>query len=651
MKKCFYMLAMALCINIAAKAAPGDTTWVQANITNLDNYGNYDSTIHFPAPGTTYRKIYMIFTLGKHTCPGYTYGTGSVPWCADWDYTVLNYLMTPGGDTMEMGRFITPYANAGNTSLRFPYSWTGSYVYDVTDYASKLQNTATMRILYSGYSGGFTANIKFAFIEGTPERNVISIKKLWGGSFGYGGTPDINTNFATVSETAPSGTVTSDLKFLVTGHGSDASGCCEFAPHNYQVMLNGSSVANTTIWRDNCGSNEYYPQTGTWIYQRGNWCPGAMVYPNFHELPGITAGSAYNIGLQFDSYTGSGGSYTTDATLVNYGAMNKTVDASLDGINSPIADENHYRENPALNSSIHIRNTGSTTITSMQIQYYIDGSSPTSYNWTGSLASRQEIDLTLPQLPAQPIYAGTTGTHSYTARIQEVNGATDGDATNNQMSSTFLSAPLWPTTFKVVFRTNNEADDAGNCETFWQITDLNDNVVKQHMNAATDVTFTDTVTLPAGSYKFKVFDTLNRDGLSFWNFPAGTTDGSIAVKKMAGTTIPITGNYAGDFGSGFVQYFSTDAAAAVENISAIDMAIQAYPNPAHNEVNVEISGLQQVNGTIQLIDALGRVVSMKKCNSANQQINVAGFASGVYTVLFLNEASGNKLQTRLIIAK
>src|SRR5206468_546966 len=134
-----------------------------------------------PSSGTTYRNIYMVLTLGKYTCPG------SV--CGDWDYTVQNYLMTPGGDTLELGRLITPYANASGP--RTPFSWTQRYVYDVTDYVSKLQGSATMRIFYSGYSEGFSADIKFAFIEGTPDRDVKSIQRLWHGSFGYGGTPDI----------------------------------------------------------------------------------------------------------------------------------------------------------------------------------------------------------------------------------------------------------------------------------------------------------------------------------------------------------------------------------------------------------------------------------------------------------------------------
>ena len=107
-------------------------------------------------------KIIMIFTLGKYSCPAGT------QYCADWDYTVQNFLMTKTGDTVELGRLITPYANT--SYARFPMTWKQRYTYDVTDLYSLLKGSAAIRIHYSGYSGGFTANITFAFIEGKPKK-------------------------------------------------------------------------------------------------------------------------------------------------------------------------------------------------------------------------------------------------------------------------------------------------------------------------------------------------------------------------------------------------------------------------------------------------------------------------------------------------
>ena len=59
MKK-YIFLAIAICfIGTSSRAAVGDTTWVQGNITNLDYYGTFDTVATFPTSGT-FRKIYMM---------------------------------------------------------------------------------------------------------------------------------------------------------------------------------------------------------------------------------------------------------------------------------------------------------------------------------------------------------------------------------------------------------------------------------------------------------------------------------------------------------------------------------------------------------------------------------------------------------------
>ena len=350
MRKFLFLVLATTIIGQSSFALSGDTTWVRGNLDSMTYYGNYDNQLSFPHAGTTYRKIYMIFTLGKYMCPsGSTY-------CGDWDYTVTNYLMTPGGDTMEISRFITPYANAG--APRTPWNWQQHYVYDVTDYASLLHDSATIRINYSGYSGGFTAKVSFAFIEGTPDRNVLGITRLWHGYWAYGDTThhdsdNINVHFPTVMDTAPAMTQFGELSFIVTGHGSDANYCNEFCSHDYRVYLNGGAVDSYTVWRNTCGMNELYPQSGTWIYNRANWCPGDLIKPVHHKLPGVVAGTYSNIDLQFDNYIGSGGAgYGCEGQLFYYGGYNKTLDASMDDIIAPTRDENHFRENPICGNPI-----------------------------------------------------------------------------------------------------------------------------------------------------------------------------------------------------------------------------------------------------------------------------------------------------------
>ena len=653
MKKILFLIAAVLCISTASQAAPGDTTWVQANNVQLSYYNSYDTIASFPTSGTTYRKILMIFTLGKYMCPsGSTY-------CGDWDYTVQNILMTPGGDTLELGRLITPYANAG--APRTPWTWQQHYVYDVTDYAPVLHGDATMRIFFSGYSGGFTANIKFAFIEGTPDRNVLKVGKLWGGSFNYGDTTHhdsnmINVHYPAISQTAPAGTSSAEMKFTVTGHGSDANYCCEFMSHNYQVLLNGATVSNKAIWRSDCGSAELYPQSGTWLYERANWCPGAMVYSDHIPLPGVTAGSTFNTNVTFDDYASSGGaSYTTFGTLFLYGPLNKTTDASLDYVIAPTNDENYWRENPIVGKPrIHIKNTGSSAITSMVIQYGLQDSAMFSYTWNGSLASLRDTDVVLPELMQLSNVAGTTGNYTFKAQIMSVNGVSDDDATNNTITSSFVAAPYWPLNFKVLMKTNNEADGSGNSETNWVIYDMNDNVVAQRINASLSTQYVDTVSPGPGCFKLVITDG-SCDGLNWWaNSGTGITSGSFFVKQLNNVNIPMHGynyggTYAHDFGCGYTQYFRVDWPLAINDISKTSTSMEAYPNPASNMINVELNGMNNINGTLHIIDALGREVLTQLCNTDHTQVNVSTLSNGVYTLQFTDMA-GNKLQSRIVVA-
>jgi len=654
MKKQFYLLIAVILLSITAKAGPGDTTWVQAqNVVQFTHPGQYDDTsVAFPDSTKTYRKVLMIFTLGEYNCPsGSTY-------CHQWDYTVQNYLMTKGGDTIELSRFITPYSG---TSIRFPATWHYDYIFDVTDFYPLLRDTASIRINYEGYSYGFTGNIKFAFIEGTPDRDVYGVQKIYDGYFGYGSTTDpINNHLPKVKLNIPSGTQSADMRFIVSGHGSDANGCCEFMSHSYDVYLNGADVAHKDIWRSDCGINELYPQTGTWIYERSNWCPGNIVVPIYHNLPGVTAGSTDSLQIKYEDYTvaSPSGGYATEAAVFYHGDFNKTLDASLDDIIAPTSYEGYFRENPIVGSPIIlVKNTGSATIATMDIQYGVKDSTMLTYTWHGPLAPLHDTEIVLPDLETLRNIAGTGGTYTFTAKVLSVNGATDQDATNNTLSTSFATVPVWPAKLAVQLKTNAGVLSDGNSETSWYIYDVNNNVVKQRSNNAKNTTYNDTIILYPGSYKLVVTDS-GCDGLNWWAYTGGSYDPGIGTIKVTSATsvIPkaLKGYFNGDFGCGFTQYFSIAGPLGVSNVNAPDnnLAIDAYPNPAQYSVTVNISGTQNVNGTLRMIDALGRVVLEKECTATSQQLNISSLANGLYTIYFVDSKNPeSKLQTRVLIAK
>ena len=643
MRKLFYLLLITIGLSNVAIALPGDTTWVQANNTQFTHYGNFDTTIAFPAPGVTYRKVYMIFTLGKYMCAaGSTY-------CGDWDYTVTNYLMTPGGDTMEISRLITPYANAG--APRTPWAWKQHYVYDVTDYQTIMHDSASIRVNYSGYSWGFTGNIQFMFIEGTPDRNVLGIKKLWAGYWTYGDTThhdsnDINVHLPVKMDTAPAMTQYGELKFTVTGHGSDANYCNEFCSHNYYVFLNGGIVSNYTVWRSDCGMNELYPQSGTWIYERANWCPGSGVLSQHHKLPGVVAGSYSNVNVAFDPYIGNGGAgYGIEGQLFYYGAFNKALDASMDQIIAPTRDENHFRENQICgNPIVHVKNTGATMIDSITFQYAITGHSIAQFTWVGTLASLEEMDVTLPAMPLLDSISGLTpvDTTYFNVWIATVNGMVDNDQTNDSMRSQFIASPSFPNPFKIVFTTNNEAitPTSNISETSWFIFNQDNVVMYSRANVHISTTYTDTITLPLGCYRLVVTDS-SCDGLQWWVHASagdGVTAGALSVRKMNNFAIPMngyvtSGTFNNDFGCGYSQYFTIKTPpTSVTNVNDIVAGIEVFPNPASAEVTLQLNGMDQVNGRLQIADAMGRVVSEMVITQSNEKIDISSLRTGLYKV-------------------
>lgn len=651
-----------------AQANPGDTTWVQATNRAFDRgngYGDYDTAVAFPSGALSYRKIYMVFTLGKAACPA-----GS-QYCGDWDYDVHNIIMTPT-DTFELGRLITPYANA--SAPRTPWGWTQRYIFDVTDYYPILKNSAVMRVFYSGYSTGFTGNIRFAFVEGTRERDVLGVSRVWHGGFDYGhGSVPINTALAPLSKTAPAGTQSTELKFIITGHGGDANACAEFCPNTYTMSLNGANFITQNFWKADCGSNQLYPQSGTWIYNRANWCPGEQVQTYSYKLNGITAGNSYTLGITFPPYTSTGGgsqaSYKVDGAAIYYGGYNKTTDAGIEDIIAPTDAEYHYRDNPMVGKPIiAVRNSGSATLTSIKFEYGVIGRALQTYTWSGSLASLQTTQITLPELADLKRSAGN---YQFVVRVLQANGATDNDATNNEMKSNFVAAPMWPTDIYVQFK-NNSQSNGGVTQTKWRIEDMDGNIVAQKNNCGINLLCVDTLSLAFGkAYKLIVTDTNTTDA-GYWDIPSNNavlsphgdglrfngTSGYIRVRRKDNNVqIPMpaemTSSYEGNFGFGFTHYFYTGWPNAITNVNAAASAeLEVFPNPASAQLSVLVGGLKDTKGSVLLVDMVGRTVLERSYTSGVLQVDISTVPGGVYQVIYKNAGQQDiRLTQRLTVTK
>jgi PKD repeat protein len=88
---------------------------------------------------------------------------------------------------------------------------------------------------------------------------------------------------------------------------------------------------------------------------------------------------------------------------------------------------------PTITPEIVISNYGGNTISSMEINYQVDNGTILTQNWTGSLASGQSVNVSLPTLFV------SNGIHTFKAFTTSPNNSTDQNMSNDQSTISFGS--------------------------------------------------------------------------------------------------------------------------------------------------------------------------------------------------------------------
>jgi hypothetical protein len=650
MKKIFFCLFLLVSTSLQLVASPGDTTWVTVfNERHITAYGNIDTTTMLPAAGTQYRKIRLHYILGRYACPP------NSDYCGSWDYTTSVYALPPAADTVELTRVITPYATDWLSTNR-----KHDYTVDVTDYASILHDELAMRYIYEGYSWGFTLTLKIEFIEGVPPMDAIRVDNVYDGYFAYGSNTDPIENHLTAQSFQFAAPVASTMvKNIISGHGMDNTGCGEFCSKYYRLNIDGNQLSQKQLWKSNCGLNNISPQTGTWLYDRANWCPGEVVYPILHPLNSVTsANTPFTVDMDFQPYTTQGqqniGGYNVVTQLVSYGAPNHALDASIEDIISPSNDPNYARSNGICNNPvIKIKNNGSTALMALTIEYGLIGGQPATYNWSGNLAFLEEAIVDLGESSA--LFAGNQS-NKFFARIVSTNSQNaDEQSINDRYDTQFIPVRSYPSKFVVYFRTNNGTENVtsgGPNETNWTIKDAAGTIVASRVNNANNTTFRDTLDLPSGCYTFEMSDA-NCDGISWWmyaNYPVNPGTGVLRFSSaFSGSTYR---NFNGDFGCGIKENFTIGYTLDVEELDNVHNNIQVFPNPASKSIQLvfDLEDHQEVNYSI--LDVSGKEISKGALtNTANtkHEVETGSFNNGIYFIR-CNFADGTNTSTKFVIS-
>jgi len=434
----------------------------------------------------------------------------------------------------ELWRYITPYG----IGLDLGAGWT--WVYDVSDYMPFLNDSVHL----SAGNWQELLDVKFMMIEGIPPRDVIKVENLWKGTYW------LNSIDSTVADMTVQLDPTASmyrLKTRTSGHRFDPpSYCAEFCYKIHSVDIDTTMIDSWEIMQL-CGMNPLYPQGGTWIYDRAGWCPGMEVTTRDIELtPYVTPGAL--VAIDYDSPTDPNGNYILRAQLISYSGANFTLDAAVDEIISPNNWEIQSRFNPVCdNPEIVIKNTGSTTLISLDIKFGVKRGVKQTYQWTGSLNFLEKETVFLAALDDCWFLDGNSESTVFEVTVSNPNGGNDEYWANNKAASNFDVPPQYIGQLYLSFKTNSFPN-----ETSYSVEDEQGNAVYQSGFLAANTSYQDTFSLSAGCYRLIINDS-DCDGLSFWNNSDGTGFARLYTADGNNTALVF---FEPDFGCQIAQSFT-----------------------------------------------------------------------------------------------
>lgn len=340
-----------------------------------------------------------------------------------------------------------------------------------------------------------------------------------------------------------------------------------------------------------------------------------------------------------------------------------------------------------------LKNAGANALTSVDINYWLDGNSPATYHWTGNLASFASVTVTL------PVLAATAGSHTFNASTVLPNGVTDNNPGNDQDASSFSlgdGLPLpYSEGFETVFPPVGGSINNPDGLTTW-VTTTNaaktgihsmdmDNYNYQAAGQVDDLILpaVDLTTQVLPGLSFQLSYRLYTNPTSVPNYSdtleillstdCGLTYTSIYKKwltALATTTpnwtadefIPVANQWRYEFVDLSAYSSANNAVIVFRNIndyenhlyiddinivgsSALNETlggtnVSVYPNPVTNMMNIRLDGKAHGAVSVELFDAQGRLVysSTAKANDQLITIPTAVQAKGVYVLKLKNDA-------------
>ena len=274
---------------------------------------------------------------------------------------------------------------------------------------------------------------------------------------------------------------------------------------------------------------------------------------------------------------------------------------------------------------ISIQNMGQTSLTSLSIDYAINGGANNNFVWTGNLGPLERADI---QLPAVAFTSLPTNTIA-------ISIPNDDNVANNTGTLNFNKAVE---TDKTNITIKISLDRYGS-ETSWKLRNSAGAIVSQsptYSDAAANGTYPQAdinLTLPNDCYSFTIIDEYG-DGMccSYGNGNYQVLADGVLLPGMTG----------GSYGSGVTKNFGVNTNLSVSNFDI--SAIKFYPNPTNGEITVSLPEMAKVT----LTDLSGKTILNTTLEAGDSTLNLGSLSKGIYLINF---AGDNFTKTNKVILK
>lgn len=288
--------------------------------------------------------------------------------------------------------------------------------------------------------------------------------------------------------------------------------------------------------------------------------------------------------------------------------------------------EDNYCNVDSFIPEITIRNYGNDTITSVDINYDVDGVTYPIYTWMGTLAPNTLATVFLPTLTA------TAGAHTFNATTILPNGSLDSNAVNDARSISFF------------ITLGGEAVDyalALDCygsEVTWTISDSTTGLVlysggPYSDNFNTVDTLNDQLCLAAGCYRYAIYDSYG-DGLDGTSGFCGRSGDYWMTDAMGNELVHMTA-VNGNFGDSAVHYFCLPF--VINNQTNLEKfnEFKVFPNPTDGTVYIDVALKESEEVQLELYTVTGQL--LQQINTQNTiterfEFDLKGYSAGMYFV-------------------